>query len=145
MFWVLGHKVGGILAFQPEIEPILPELEGEVLTSGPPGKCHALLKAQIYVFSCLQFLSGSQLPKGQSKLLMRDFSGCLVAKTLLPMQGHRFGPCLGTKILHHAWCSLEKKKKKKTLIRVYKALPDPPPSTQSNSILDFPTHILYAQ
>ena len=142
MFWVLGRKVGGILASQPGIEPILPELEGKVLTSGPSRKCHALLKAQIYVFSCLQFLSGSQLPKGQSKLLIRDFSGRLVAKTLLPMQGHRFGPCLGTKILYRAWRSQEKKK---TLMRVYKALPDPPPSTQSNSILDFPTHILYAQ
>ena len=76
MFWGFGHKVGGILASQPGIEPILPELEGEVLTSGPPGKCRALLKAQIYVFSCLQLLSGSQLPKGQPKLLMRDFSGC---------------------------------------------------------------------
>ena len=110
MFWVLGCKVGGILASQPGIQPILPELECKVLTSGPPRKCHALLKAQIYVFSCLQFLSGSQLPKGQSKLLIRDFSGRLVAKTLLPMQGHRFGPCLGTKILYRAWRSQKKKK-----------------------------------
>ena len=31
-------RVCGILALQPGIEPTLPTLEGEVLTTGPPGK-----------------------------------------------------------------------------------------------------------
>ena len=40
MFWFFGYEACGILAPPPEIEPILPELEGRVLTIGPPGKSH---------------------------------------------------------------------------------------------------------
>ena len=35
---LLGHGACGILARQPGIEPATPTLEGEVLTTGPPGK-----------------------------------------------------------------------------------------------------------
>ena len=46
MSWVLGHEVCGILAPRPGIEPTPPPLEGEVLTTGPPGKSQVLfLKA----------------------------------------------------------------------------------------------------
>ena len=38
MFWFFGHEACGILAPQPGIEPAPPALEGEVLTTGPPGK-----------------------------------------------------------------------------------------------------------
>ena len=38
MFWVFGHEACGISAPRPGIEPIPPALEGEVLTTGPPGK-----------------------------------------------------------------------------------------------------------
>ena len=38
MFWFFGHEACGILAPQPGIEPTPPALEGEVLTSGLPGK-----------------------------------------------------------------------------------------------------------
>ena len=38
MFWLYGHETHGILAPQPGIEPALPALEGEVITSGHPGK-----------------------------------------------------------------------------------------------------------
>ena len=38
MFWFFGHEACGILAPQPGIEPTLPALEVEVLTTGPPGK-----------------------------------------------------------------------------------------------------------
>ena len=40
LFYVLffGHKACGILALQPGIRPVSPELEGDVLTPGPPGK-----------------------------------------------------------------------------------------------------------
>ena len=37
MFWFFGPKACGILAPRPGIEPIPPALEGEVLTTGPPG------------------------------------------------------------------------------------------------------------
>ena len=40
MFWLFGHKACGILAPQPGIKPTPPELEGEVLPTGPPGKSH---------------------------------------------------------------------------------------------------------
>ena len=48
MFYVLvfGHNAGGVLAPQPGMEPAPPALEGEVLTTGPPGKsqeCSVLL------------------------------------------------------------------------------------------------------
>ena len=38
MFWFFGREACGILAPQPGIEPAPPVLEGEVLTTGPPGK-----------------------------------------------------------------------------------------------------------
>ena len=38
MFWFFGHKARGILALRPRIKPAPPALEGEVLTTGPPGK-----------------------------------------------------------------------------------------------------------
>ena len=38
MFWVFGHEACGILAPQPEIEPVFLALEGEVLTTGLPEK-----------------------------------------------------------------------------------------------------------
>ena len=38
MFWFFGHETCGILAPQPRVEPTPPALEGEVLTTGLPGK-----------------------------------------------------------------------------------------------------------
>ena len=38
MLWFFGRQACGILASQPGIEPTPHELEGEVLTTGPPGK-----------------------------------------------------------------------------------------------------------
>ena len=38
MFWFFGHEACGILAPGPGIKPPLFVLEGEVLTTGPPGK-----------------------------------------------------------------------------------------------------------
>ena len=38
MFWFFGREAYGILAPRPGIEPTPPALEGEVLTTGPPGK-----------------------------------------------------------------------------------------------------------
>ena len=40
MLCFFGHKACGILAPQPGSKPALPALEGEVLTTGPPGKSH---------------------------------------------------------------------------------------------------------
>ena len=42
-FGFFGQEACGILAPQPEIEPAPPALEGEVLTTGPPGKSQDLL------------------------------------------------------------------------------------------------------
>ena len=38
MFWCFGRQACGILAPRPGMEPALPALEGEVLTTGRPGK-----------------------------------------------------------------------------------------------------------
>ena len=38
LFWLFGQEACRILAPRPGIEPTLPTLEGEVLTTGPPGK-----------------------------------------------------------------------------------------------------------
>ena len=40
MFWFYGQETRGILAPQPGTEPAPPALEGEVITSGHPGKSH---------------------------------------------------------------------------------------------------------
>ena len=37
-YFFFGWEACGILALQPGIEPAPPALEGEVLTTGPPGK-----------------------------------------------------------------------------------------------------------
>ena len=38
VFFFFSHEVCRILAPQPGIEPSTPALEGEVLSTGPPGK-----------------------------------------------------------------------------------------------------------
>ena len=38
MFWLFGCEAYGISAPWPGIEPTPPALEGEALTTGPPGK-----------------------------------------------------------------------------------------------------------
>ena len=40
MFWFFGREIRGILAPQPGIKHVPPELEGKVLTTGLPGKSH---------------------------------------------------------------------------------------------------------
>ena len=45
-FWCFGHEACGILASQPGIEPAPPTLEGEVLTTGEPGKSQGFLKLE---------------------------------------------------------------------------------------------------
>ena len=42
MFWFFGCEACGILVSQPGNEREPPALEGEVLTTGPPGKCLAM-------------------------------------------------------------------------------------------------------
>ena len=42
MFWFFGHKTYGILSPQLGIESASPVLEGEALTTGPPGKAPIL-------------------------------------------------------------------------------------------------------
>ena len=43
MFWFFGYKACGILAPRPGIETAPPAFEGEVLTTGPPGKSPLIL------------------------------------------------------------------------------------------------------
>ena len=50
MFWLFGCKSRGILAPWPGIEPTPSALEGEVLTSGPPGKSLVLFIFFIFIF-----------------------------------------------------------------------------------------------
>lgn len=51
LIWFFGHKVFGILAPRPRIKPTRLALEGDVLTTGPPGKSqlHSNLKVFIYL------------------------------------------------------------------------------------------------
>ena len=43
MFWFFGHKACGIFAHWPGIKSSPPALEGEVLTTGQPGKSQYFL------------------------------------------------------------------------------------------------------
>ena len=43
MLWFFGQEACSILAPQPGMEPEPPALEGEVLTTAPPGKSHGLV------------------------------------------------------------------------------------------------------
>ena len=49
-FFFFGREACGILAPQPGIEPTPPALEGEVLTTGPPGKSHFLAFLKNFIF-----------------------------------------------------------------------------------------------
>ena len=51
LFWLFGREAGGILAFQPGIEPVPPPLEGEVLTIGLPGKFPMMCLLWSLIFS----------------------------------------------------------------------------------------------
>ena len=88
MFWVFGREACGILAPRPRIKPAPPALEGEVLTTGPPGKslC-SLLKArycindnlgyriQLFITVYKMNISRQQINKHISK----DNSGMVIA------------------------------------------------------------------
>ena len=56
MFWFFGCKACGILAPRPGIEPEPTALEGEVLTTGPPGK------SLIYLFAVSGAACGILVP-----------------------------------------------------------------------------------
>ena len=43
MFWFFGPEAYGILALEPELEPVSPALEDEILPTGPSGKSLSLL------------------------------------------------------------------------------------------------------
>ena len=49
MFWFPGPQACGILAPQPAIELTHPESEGEILTTGPPGKITLLSRIRFFV------------------------------------------------------------------------------------------------
>ena len=59
MFWFFGHEVCWILAPQPGIEPALPALESEILTTGLRGRSQKALskkkKIYIYIYTHTQF------------------------------------------------------------------------------------------
>ena len=51
MFWFSGYEAYGVLAPQPGMELTSPALEGEVLTTGPPGKSLVFLNiCQKYIY-----------------------------------------------------------------------------------------------
>ena len=49
-FFLAACTTCGILVPRPGIEPAPPALEGEVLTTGPPGKSRVMLLRQILLF-----------------------------------------------------------------------------------------------
>ena len=66
MFWIFGLQAYGISAPGPRIKPTSPALEGEVLTTGPPGKSldmklfiviHIPLSMNMYTFCCIGIMS----------------------------------------------------------------------------------------
>ena len=59
MFWFFGQEACGILYLPPGIEPAPPALEGEVPTTGPPGKPLVALLRQL----CYSGLAGCGVPK----------------------------------------------------------------------------------
>ena len=63
MFWFFGRKVCGILAPRPGIEPAPPALDGEVLTTGPPGKPLNKLTECLYELGCVVSAGNTQTKK----------------------------------------------------------------------------------
>ena len=63
MFWFFGHEACGILAPWPGIEPAPPALEGEVLTTGPPGKSlYSAFKTHLSLATLLPLPLLSRIP-----------------------------------------------------------------------------------
>ena len=80
MFWFFGQEACGILAPPPGIEPTPPALEGEVLTTGPPGKSLALLSEIVKSKPG----KGGDSPNHTACLVGAKVSGPLTLKTPLP-------------------------------------------------------------
>ena len=55
MFWLFGHKACGILAPHSGTKPSPPPLEGEVLTTGRPGKSPSVVPNPPTPFFCFCF------------------------------------------------------------------------------------------
>ena len=56
MFWFFGWEACGILTPQQEIELAPPALEGEVLTTGPPGKSLDVVLKALFLLTNLFFI-----------------------------------------------------------------------------------------
>ena len=61
MFWSFGHEACRITATPGRTEPVLPALEGEVLTTGPPGKSWPWVFEMPLILTCLKKLESSIL------------------------------------------------------------------------------------
>ena len=56
MFWFFGCEACGILVPGPGIKPVPPALQGEVLTTGLPGKSQYMpFKSKLYFYSSFKF------------------------------------------------------------------------------------------
>ena len=52
MFWFFDHEACGVLAPRPAIQRAPPALEGEVWSTGPPGKSRDILLKRCWVSFC---------------------------------------------------------------------------------------------
>ena len=67
MFWIFGVEACGILAPRPGIEPAPPALEGDILSTGPPGKSLFLFSSLFCSFQD----SGGKTYRSEAFLLVR--------------------------------------------------------------------------
>ena len=62
MLWLFGHEPRGVLIPWSGMEPGTPKLEGDVLTTGPPGKSLYFLLWNCYINDIL-YISSKVTPK----------------------------------------------------------------------------------
>ena len=66
MFWFFGHEAYGILAPWPGIEPEPPAFEGEILTTGQPGKTRDNIFVLVVFVLLLFFILPHQPPNAEN-------------------------------------------------------------------------------
>ena len=77
MFWVFSYKAYGILAPQSGIEPASLVLEGEVLTTGPPGRFQLVFFFFNQISMYIIIIRGL-VKNGESRIILRDLDSVVM-------------------------------------------------------------------
>ena len=89
--WPFGHEEYGILALQPEIEPAPPAVEGEVLTTGLPGKSPHITFFSDCVLIWIKLEGGNSRGFPTVRCLWASISLAILTSIIIPQSIEKWG------------------------------------------------------